>query len=96
MGRSTTGLVRGRPASGEERDPCRWPRCAEPLNVRELLAACFVLFTGLVVWPLLSIPDRPVLIGGVPALVLHLFGVWALVVAVLAWASRHLGGDDGP
>ena len=66
------------------------------MNIRELLGACFVLLTGLVVWPLLSIADRPVLVGGVPALVLYLFGVWALAVAVLAWASRRLGGDDGP
>jgi len=66
------------------------------VKIRELLAAGFVLLTALVVWPLLSIPDRPVLVGGVPALVLYLFAVWALAVAVVAWASRRLGGDDGP
>lgn len=66
------------------------------MNARELLVACFVLLAGLVVWPLLAIADRPVLLGGVPAIVLHLFGVWALAVAVLAWAGRRLDGDEGP
>jgi hypothetical protein len=28
----------------------------------------------------------------VPALVLYLFGVWAVIVAVLAWAARR---EDG-
>jgi hypothetical protein len=64
------------------------------VNVRELLVACFALFTALLVWPLLRIADRPVLVGGVPALVVYLFTVWALVVAVLAWAARRLDGDE--
>jgi hypothetical protein len=42
--------------------------------------------------PLLTIANRPVLIAGVPALVLYLFGVWAVIVAVLAWAARR---EDG-
>jgi hypothetical protein len=32
----------------------------------------------------------------VPALVLYLFGVWAVIVAVLAWAARRAGREDGP
>jgi hypothetical protein len=63
---------------------------------RELLPACFLVFTVLLIWPLLSIPNRPVLVGGVPALVLYLFGVWAVVVAVLAWAAHRGGGEEGP
>jgi hypothetical protein len=63
---------------------------------RELLPACFLVFTALLIWPLLSIPNRPALVGGVPALVLYLFGVWAVVVAVLAWASHRGRGEDGP
>ncbi|MGH7390505.1 MAG: hypothetical protein ACREM3_13765 [Candidatus Rokuibacteriota bacterium] len=66
------------------------------MRARELLAACFVLFTALLVWPLLSIPNRPALVAGVPALVLYLFAVWALVVAVLAWAARRASDEDGP
>jgi hypothetical protein len=65
------------------------------VKARDLLAACFVLFGALLVWPLLSIPNRAVLVAGVPALVLYLFGVWAVVVAVLAWAARRSGGEDG-
>ena len=63
---------------------------------RDLLAVCFVLGSALLVWPLLSIPNRPVLILGVPALVLYLFAVWAAIVAVLAWAARRSGGEDAP
>jgi hypothetical protein len=63
---------------------------------RDLLPACFVLFTTLLVWPLLSIPNRPALVAGVPALVLYLFVVWALIVAVLAWTARRAGRDDAP
>jgi hypothetical protein len=65
------------------------------MRARDLLPACFLLFTALLVWPLLTIPNRPVLIAGVPALVLYLFSVWVVIVGLLAWAARHVG-DDGP
>ena len=63
---------------------------------RDLLAVCFVLGSALLVWPLLSLPNRSALILGVPALVLYLFGVWAAVVVVLAWVGRRPGGEDAP
>lgn len=66
------------------------------MKARDLLAVCFVLGSALLVWPLLSIPNRPVLILGLPALVLYLFAVWAAIVAVLAWAARGSGGEDAP
>ena len=66
------------------------------MKAKELLTACFVFFAALLVWPVLSIPNRLVLVGGVPALVLYLFAVWGLIVAVLAWAARGNGGEDGP
>jgi hypothetical protein len=53
------------------------------MKARELLAACFVFFGTLLLWPLLTIANRPVLIAGVPALALYLFTVWAVIVAVL-------------
>jgi hypothetical protein len=62
--------------------------------MKPLLAVCFGLFAALLVWPLLGIPNRPVLLAGVPALVLYLFAVWAAIVAVLAWAAFRAGGDD--
>jgi hypothetical protein len=65
------------------------------MRAREFLPACFLVFSALLVWPLLSIPNRPSLVAGVPALVLYLFGVWAVVVGVLAWAARRGGGEDG-
>jgi membrane protein implicated in regulation of membrane protease activity len=67
------------------------------MKARELLAACFLLFGALLVWPLLTIANRPVLIWGVPALVLYLFAVWAVIVAVLIAAAvrrRALEDDE--
>ena len=66
------------------------------MTARELLGACFILFGALLVWPLLSIPNRPVLIAGVPALVLYLFAVWAAIVGVLIWVSHRFRGEDAP
>jgi hypothetical protein len=67
------------------------------MKARELLAACFLLFGALLVWPLLTIANRPALIWGVPALVLYLFAVWAAIVAVLIAAAvrrRALEDDE--
>lgn len=65
------------------------------MRARDLLLVCFLLGTALLLWPLLSIPNRLVLVAGVPLLVLYLYGVWALVVVVL-WAARRTGPEDGP
>jgi hypothetical protein len=62
--------------------------------MREFLAVCFGLFATLLAWPVLSIPNRPVLLAGVPALVLYLFALWGAIVVVLAWAAWRVGGDD--
>ena len=62
--------------------------------MKALLAVCFGLFAALLVWPLLGIPNRPVLVAGVPALVLYLFCVWAAIVIVLAWTAARAGWDD--
>jgi hypothetical protein len=66
------------------------------VRAKELLGACFVVFAALLVWPLLSIPNRPALLAGLPALVLYLFVVWAAMVVVLWWVARSSGGDDPP
>ncbi|MGH7278524.1 MAG: hypothetical protein ACREJG_07525 [Candidatus Rokuibacteriota bacterium] len=63
---------------------------------KQVLTACFVLFGALLVWPLLTIANRPATILGVPVLVLYLFAVWAAIVAVLAWAARGAGGEEPP
>jgi hypothetical protein len=67
------------------------------MKARELLAACFLFFGTLLVWPLLTIANRPVLIAGVPALALYLFAVWVAIVAVLvavAVCHRSLEEDE--
>jgi uncharacterized membrane protein len=67
------------------------------MKAGELLVACFVLFGALLLWPLLTIANRPALIWGVPALVLYLFAVWAAIVAVLIAAavrSRAVEDDE--
>jgi hypothetical protein len=66
------------------------------VRAKELLGACFVVFAALLVWPILSIPNRPLLVGGVPALALYLFAVWAALVAVLWLLARSSPGDDPP
>jgi hypothetical protein len=63
---------------------------------KELLAVLFPLFSVLLVWPLLTVANRAVLVAGVPALVLYLFTVWAIIVGVLAWASRRSDAEDPP
>ncbi len=66
------------------------------MRSRELLGAAFFLFTALLLWPFLTVANRPVLIAGVPALVLYLFSVWAAIVAVLGWAAYRSRGDGTP
>ncbi len=64
------------------------------MRARDLLPACFLVFTALLVWPLLTIANRAVLVAGIPALVLYLFAVWVLIVAGLVWAGWR-GNEDG-
>ena len=65
------------------------------MKAKELLAACFLLFGALLIWPLLTIANRPVLVGGVPALAVYLFAVWAIIVGVLvAVAIRRRASED--
>ena len=77
------------------------------MRAKELLGACFVVFSALLVWPLLSIPNRLALVAGLPALVLYLFAVWAALVlylfavwaalvAVLWLGARASAGDEPP
>ena len=65
------------------------------MKAKELLVACFFLFGACLLWPLLAIANRPVLILGVPALVLYLLAVWAAIVSVLVvTAVRRRGIED--
>ena len=58
------------------------------MKAAELVVACFLLFGACLVWPLLAIANHPVLVLGIPALVLYLFVLWAAVVAVLVSLAR--------
>jgi len=61
---------------------------------RELLAACFVSSGPAPLAPSHH-RNRPVLVWGVPALVLYLFAVWAaMVVVLIAAAARHRALED--
>ena len=64
------------------------------MKAREVLAACFVLFGALLVWPLLTIANRATLVAGIPGLVLYLFTVWVGIVGLIAWAAWRAGGDE--
>lgn len=65
------------------------------MKAGEFLAACFFFFGALLLWPLLTIANRPVLIAGVPALVLYLFAIWAAIVAVLIAVAVGRQGPEG-
>ena len=63
----------------------------------DLIVAWFLLFGACLVWPLLAIANRPVLVLGIPALVLYLFAVWtAMVVVLVILARRVRPPDDEP
>jgi hypothetical protein len=62
---------------------------------KELLAVLFPLFLALLVWPLLTVANRPVTVAGIPALVVSLCSVWVVIGAVLAWAGRRARREDG-
>ena len=63
----------------------------------DLVVAWFLLFGACLVWPLLAIANRPVLVLGIPALVLYLFAVWtAMVVVLVILARRVRPPDDEP
>ncbi len=58
------------------------------MKAAELVVACFLLFGACLVWPLLAIANRPVLVLGIPGLVLYLFVLWGAMVVVLVSLAR--------
>jgi hypothetical protein len=66
------------------------------MKATERIVACFLLFGACLVWPLLSIANRPVLIVGVPALVAYLFAIWGAIVVVLFLDARRSRAEDAP
>lgn len=49
------------------------------------LVAVFLLGCVLVNYPVLSVFDPAGTRGGIPVLYLYVFGVWAAVIALMAW-----------
>jgi hypothetical protein len=62
----------------------------QPMKAVERVVAFFFLFAAALVWPILGIANRPILILGFPALVLYLFGLWAVMVLVLRSLARRV------
>jgi len=55
---------------------------------RQRLVAVFVIGVLLLFSPVLSLFDRAADWFGIPLLYLYLFGVWALLIAAMAWILR--------
>lgn len=71
-------------------------RLTRPSGKPERLAAAFLLGLALFLPPLLNVASRDELIGGVPILVLWLFGGWLVLIVILALvveSSPHDGGS---
>lgn len=60
----------------------------------EKLLALFVLGWLLLSFPLFSIWDRPVLLGGWPLLPTAAYAIWLLLVVVLAWLMERPSPED--
>jgi hypothetical protein len=55
-------------------------------NVKgQRLVALFLLGNALFNYPLLSLFNQPSTIAGIPLLYIYVFGVWALLIALLAF-----------
>lgn len=57
------------------------------------LIGLFLLGCLLFNYPILSIFNRAVLIGGIPLLYIYLFTVWAVVIALIALICRPRRND---
>ena len=58
------------------------------MKTAERIIAFFLLFFACLVWPIIGIANRPVVVLGIPALVLYLFTLWAVLVTVLVLIAR--------
>ncbi|MEM9996583.1 MAG: hypothetical protein AAF809_02690 [Bacteroidota bacterium] len=56
---------------------------------RERLTALFVLGVLLLNYPLLTLANQSVTVGGVPLLYVYLFVVWGGLIALAAWTVER-------
>lgn len=61
----------------------------------ERLWAVFLLGLVLLLPPLISVFDKPLLIGGIPLLYLYLFVAWGGLIALTAAVMERPAADDG-
>lgn len=70
-------------------------RLTRPAGKRERLIAAFLLGLALFSPPLLNVASRDLLVGGIPFLVLWLFGGWLGLILILALVvERHTDKAD--
>lgn len=62
---------------------------------QRLVALC-ALGILLLSYPLLALFNRPLLWWGVPLVYAYLFGAWALLIGLMAWAARRGSGEPAP
>jgi hypothetical protein len=55
----------------------------------ERLVALFVLGCLLLTYPLLALFNRAASVLGIPLLYAYLFGAWAVLIGLMAWAARR-------
>jgi hypothetical protein len=60
--------------------------------MRQRLVAVFLIGMLLLFSPIITLPDRPQLLFGLPILFLYLFAVWGLLIAAMALVVR--GGKN--
>ncbi|MBX3634304.1 MAG: hypothetical protein KF683_02770 [Rubrivivax sp.] len=65
--------------------------------LRQRLVALFVLALALLNFPLLALWDHELTLAGLPLFPAALFGLWAALIAALAWLLERGGepADDG-
>jgi len=66
------------------------------MRTTRLVIIC-VLSVLLLNEPILSLADRPILVGGVPVLFVYVLSVWTLTIAMSAWVlhtTRYTDESD--
>jgi hypothetical protein len=77
---------------GMDEEPPPGGRTMRPVAGK--LIVLFVVGALLLNFPVLAILNRPVMVAGIPALYLYLFGVWVLgIAAVVVLARRPWDGE---
>lgn len=68
----------------------------EAKGVRDVAIILPFIATVLFMPPIVLIFTAPLLIGGVPLIIVYIFGAWALMIAVAFLVARILGRAEAP